>query len=164
MDLVSNKETNNWNTLNSFKPPYDPALPIFFIFLAPFGLPRPLFSWNFLLDSSINYYSLDFYTLSFRLFLLPFGRPRQRWSIELLSKQYYTFAVAIQSSESKKNRQSHRESSLPLTTKWIFWIPLTRAHTFPALGCKLGGNRPARFTAIALRIPSLRRSKDIVRI
>ena len=56
----------------------------FFMFLAPFGLPRPLFYCVFLFDSSINYYSDDFSIDYLRFVLVPLGLPRHRLSTELL--------------------------------------------------------------------------------
>lgn len=105
IDFVSKRWTKSWNTFNSFRLLSDDELICFFIFLAPFGLPLPLFSWNFLLDSSKNYYSEDFSILSFRLFLLPLGLPRHLWSMLLLNENMDTFVVVIRSIVNRKNHQ-----------------------------------------------------------
>ena len=80
MDLLQNKFVNKWFRFVSLRI----SSPIvFFLFLAPFGRPRPLFYWLFLLSVSKYSSSEEFESSYFLRFLLPFGLPRPFWETEI---------------------------------------------------------------------------------
>lgn len=121
MDFVSKRWTNSWKTLSSLMLLSPEELICFLIFFAPLGLPLPLFSWNFLLDSSINSSSDDFSTLSFLRFLLPLGLPLHRWSMLLLNVKRNTSAAVILNSVNRKNHLISHDWGWPWTQRWTFW-------------------------------------------
>lgn len=80
IDLLQKRFMNKWVKFVSFK---SSSPIVFFLFLAPFGRPLPLFYWLILFYVYKYSSSEEFDWSYFFLFLLPFGLPRPFWETEI---------------------------------------------------------------------------------
>ena len=161
IDLLSNRLANSWNT-----PIYKNVASLatnccFLIFFAPLGRPLPLFSWNFLLESSTNSSSDDFSWLSFLRFLLPLGLPRQRWSKELLYPHKNTSVVEIQGTCYRTIPQSLPDLVSIWTQKWTYERNPSLTQISNPPHCKKWGKKPAHSQVWQIQSPSDRMNRGI---